>query len=167
MNHMVLQPGQAVFLAAGNLHAYLEGAGVELMANSDNVVRGGLTPKHVDAEELVAVLDTTTGPPPVQTADGPSHSFDIPAAEFALTRLKAGDEPLDERFEPAGPEIVLVTEGLVELRSEGRDGGPATSLTVSKGQAALVVWSDGPYRVISTGPTVAWRAAVGLRAATA
>ena len=52
MNRVVLQPGDAIFLDAGNLHAYLHGAGIEIMANSDNVLRGGLTSKHVDVDEL-------------------------------------------------------------------------------------------------------------------
>ena len=66
LNRVTLAPGEALFLPAGNLHAYLSGAGVELMANSDNVLRGGLTPKHVDVPELLRVLDFTAAPPPVQ-----------------------------------------------------------------------------------------------------
>ena len=57
LNHLILQPGQAIFLDAGNLHAYLLGTGVEVMASSDNVVRGGLTTKHIDVDELLAVVD--------------------------------------------------------------------------------------------------------------
>src|SRR5262249_28273231 len=57
LNRITLEPGQALFLAAGNLHAYLRGMAVEIMANSDNVLRGGLTPKHVDVPELLRVLD--------------------------------------------------------------------------------------------------------------
>ncbi|BDH56299.1 hypothetical protein MTP03_12380 [Tsukamurella sp. PLM1] len=59
LNRVVLEPGQALYLAAGNLHAYVSGAAVEVMANSDNVLRGGLTPKHVDVPELLRVLDFT------------------------------------------------------------------------------------------------------------
>src|SRR5206468_2290429 len=61
LNRLVLRPGEAIFLPAGNLHAYLSGAGVEILANSDNVLRGGLTPKHVDVPELLRVLDFRYG----------------------------------------------------------------------------------------------------------
>ena len=59
LNRVTLQPGEALHLTAGNLHAYLSGAGIELMGASDNVVRGGLTEKHVDVDELLRILDTT------------------------------------------------------------------------------------------------------------
>ena len=62
LNRMHLEPGEAIYLPAGNLHAYLRGVGVEVMANSDNVLRGGLTPKHVDVPELLRVLDFTRPP---------------------------------------------------------------------------------------------------------
>jgi mannose-6-phosphate isomerase len=57
LNLICLKPGQAMFLFAGELHAYLDGLGIELMANSDNVLRGGLTPKHVDVPELLKVVN--------------------------------------------------------------------------------------------------------------
>ena len=59
LNRLVLQPGEAIYLPAGNLHAYLHGTGVEILANSDNILRCGLTPKHVDVPELLRVLDFT------------------------------------------------------------------------------------------------------------
>ena len=62
MNLVTLRRGEGLFVPAGVLHAYLEGLGVELMAASDNVLRGGLTPKHIDVAELLAVLDPTPGP---------------------------------------------------------------------------------------------------------
>ena len=61
MNRITLQPGEALYMPPGNLHAYLSGGGVEIMANSDNVMRGGLTPKYVNVDELLAVLDFTPG----------------------------------------------------------------------------------------------------------
>ncbi len=65
-----LEPGQALFTGPGVLHAYLEGVGLELMASSDNVVRGGLTDKHVDVAELLAILRFETQPPPSLELDG-------------------------------------------------------------------------------------------------
>ncbi len=62
-----LQPGEGLFLGAGNMHAYLSGVGIEIMANSDNVLRGGLTPKHVDVEELLIVTKAESGPVPLVT----------------------------------------------------------------------------------------------------
>ena len=62
LNLVRLEPGEAIYLPAGNLHAYLEGTGLEIMASSDNVLRGGLTKKHVDVPELSRVLDFRAGP---------------------------------------------------------------------------------------------------------
>ena len=95
LNRVTLQPGEALFLPAGNLHAYLSGAGIELMANSDNVLRGGLTPKHVDVPELLRVLDFTAAPPPVDRGrpDGGWIRYDTPVAEFLLRRWEATPPP--------------------------------------------------------------------------
>ena len=88
LNLVVLAPGQALRLDAGNLHAYLHGAGVELQGPSDNVVRGGLTVKPVDVDELLRIVDPTPLDQPV-LPDG--HRFELPAAGVALLRLDAGD----------------------------------------------------------------------------
>ena len=159
LNHVVLAPGEAVFLEAGNLHAYLRGAGVELMANSDNVVRGGLTSKHVDAAELVSVLDATPGPAPVQIPTGAVHRYWSPAPEFALTRLAGALQGAEapEPMDPTGPEIVLATGGRATLVTD--DG---RSLDVDPGQAALVTPGDGPYRLEAREAGVWWRATVGV-----
>lgn len=89
LNHVVLAPGQALRLDAGNLHSYLCGAGIELMGPSDNVVRGGLTDKPVDVDELLRIVDTTPLDEPV-LADG--RRYELPAAGVALMRLSPGDE---------------------------------------------------------------------------
>ena len=89
MRHEVLQPGQAVFMPAGGLHAYLHGTGIELLANSDNVVRSGLTGKHIDVPELLRLLDPAVAVPvlsPRLLADGLA-TFDTPAPEFRLYLL--------------------------------------------------------------------------------
>jgi mannose-6-phosphate isomerase len=86
MRHEVLQPGQAVFMPAGGLHAYLRGTGIELLANSDNVVRSGLTGKHVDVPELLKLLDPSVAVPvltPRLAAPGIT-TFGTPAPEFRL-----------------------------------------------------------------------------------
>lgn len=151
LNHVVLEPGQAVFLGAGNLHAYLRGAGIELMANSDNVVRGGLTSKHVDVEELLDVVDCTPIDPPVQTAVGCLHTFDSPVPEFSLTRVVVSD---DVRLRVQGPEILVVTEGIVEFVTQAGE-----ELAVEAGEPVWVPASDGCY--LARGGGVFYRSAVG------
>jgi mannose-6-phosphate isomerase len=124
LNRVTLAPGEALYLAAGNLHAYLEGAGIELMANSDNVLRGGLTPKHVDVPELLRVLDFSAGPPPVLTGrpDGAWVRYDTPAEEFLLRRLDAGaPDPLGVAVPDGGPRILLCTAGAACVRARGHD----------------------------------------------
>src|SRR5207237_1072709 len=89
-NHLKLAPGEAVFLPAGNLHAYLSGAGIEVMASSDNVLRGGLTTKHVDLAALIEVLDFTDGRVPVlHPVLGPGGlRYPVPVDDFDLTRCQ-------------------------------------------------------------------------------
>ena len=87
LNLVELEPGEALRLDAGNLHAYLRGAGIELMGPSDNVVRGGLTVKPVDVEELLAVVDTSPMPDPVLPV---SARYELPAANVALVRVPPG-----------------------------------------------------------------------------
>lgn len=98
LNHVVLEPGDAIRLDAGTLHAYLHGAGIELMAPSDNVVRGGLTVKHVDVDLLLDVVDTTPFDEPVLP---PSDRYELPAAGVALLRLDPGEHHAAHRHELA------------------------------------------------------------------
>lgn len=89
LNLVELEPGECVRLDAGNLHGYLRGAGIELMGNSDNVIRGGLTAKHVDVDELLATVDPT---PLVEPVLARSDDYALPAAGVALRRLAIGTE---------------------------------------------------------------------------
>lgn len=89
LNLVELEPGQALRLDAGNLHAYLGGAGIELMGPSDNVVRGGLTTKPVDVDELLEVIDTAPLADPVLAVDAPQM---LPTLGVGLVRLDPGDE---------------------------------------------------------------------------
>ncbi len=110
LHRLQLHPGQAMFLPAGVPHAYLRGAGLELMANSDNVLRAGLTPKHVDAAELLEVVRFDSGPPPilepVPHTDSGVATYPTPAAEFGLERITV---PSGTRWQhrAIGPELVL------------------------------------------------------------
>ncbi|MFD3506328.1 mannose-6-phosphate isomerase, class I [Nocardia sp. NPDC058666] len=159
LNRLTLEPGQALFLAAGNLHAYLRGVGVEIMANSDNVLRGGLTPKHVDVPELLHVLDFEPIDLPViepePGGDG-SVRYRTPAPEFALCRfdLDADDEPVV--LADAGPSIVLCTAGTVELSENGR------TLTIERGSAAWISAADTDIKARAVrGPAQLFSACVG------
>ncbi|WP_370324619.1 mannose-6-phosphate isomerase, class I [Euzebya sp.] len=138
LNHVVLQPGQALHLGAGNLHSYLEGVAVEVMAPSDNVVRGGLTSKHVDVDELRRLLDTAPMTPDVQSPSGPVHAYRVDSGAFGLTRAVLDG---DGHVGVTGPGIALVTEGCAQLRGgEPRRGDRTVDLT--RGQAALVRADD-------------------------
>ncbi len=152
LNHVVLQPGEALFLDAGNLHAYLSGIGVELMANSDNVVRGGLTPKHIDVEELLAVVSCDPAPAPIQRPMGATHTYESPVAEFALTRL-VDLEPAADPLEVAGPAIVLATSGHLTLRVAEREQ------RLDRGVPAFLAADTGPVTVTNVG--LAWVARPG------
>src|SRR3954447_9026682 len=152
-NHLKLAPGEAVFLPAGNLHAYLCGAGVEVMASSDNVLRGGLTKKHVDLAALLEVLDFTDGRIPVlHPVLGPGGlRSPVPVQDFDLTRvqLDEGTGVLTTR----GPQVVLCFEGRAVLASA--DG----ELVLEQGQAAFVP-AGAP--VAASGPAMLYRATTAL-----
>lgn len=155
LNRVTLQPGQALYLHSGNLHAYLSGTGVEIMGNSDNVLRGGLTPKHVDVPELMRVLDFTPGPVEVlggDAADADEIVYVTPPREFRLTRLTIGSEPRD--LTHAGPQILLVTEGSVAVESADR------RLAVVRGQSVWIPASERDVRVSGAGQV--FRATDGL-----
>jgi mannose-6-phosphate isomerase len=117
MNIVSLAPGEALFLPAGVLHAYLSGTGIELMANSDNVLRGGLTPKYVDVKELLSVLSFESAPPnyAIKNPTAPGViSYRTKADEFELSRITLDGEL---SFPVKGPEILLCLSGSPELRT--------------------------------------------------
>lgn len=154
LNLVHLEPGDAVYLGAGNLHAYLEGTGVEIMASSDNVLRGGLTKKHVDVPELMKVLDFVAGPvEPLRPrqVDDVERVYETPAREFRLSvidlRSRAGGVTRDL----FGPEILLVTSGAARLGDT----------MMGKGRAAFVPACVRKYTLEGDG--VVYRAAVGQR----
>jgi mannose-6-phosphate isomerase len=152
-NHLKLAPGEAVFLPAGNLHAYLSGAGVEVMASSDNVLRGGLTVKHVDLAALIEVLDFTDGRVPViHPVLGPGGlRYPVPIEDFDLTRIQLDGQA--GSLATRGPQVLLCTEGEAELTS------PEGTLTLSKGRSAFVPAGE---QVTASGPAVLYRATTNL-----
>jgi mannose-6-phosphate isomerase len=148
LNLVHLAPDEAIYLPAGNLHAYLEGAGVEIMASSDNVLRGGLTPKPINVPELLRILkfDETEALPlsPVPAGDG-EWGYPTPAAEFELSRVELeGDASRRERV-PRGPEVLLVSAGHIAL------GWGSGGLALGPGSSAFVPASSPPYALSGTG----------------
>jgi mannose-6-phosphate isomerase len=158
LRHTVLPPGAAVFMPAGGPHAYLHGTGVELLANSDNVVRAGLTSKHVDVPELLNLLDPAALVPVIEPAPaGPGICvYDSPAPEFRLYRAEPGTSEVTLPG-AGGARIVLCTEGAAVLRA-GR--GP---LAVARGQSCYLPAADGA--VSAAGPASLFIAAAGACAA--
>ncbi len=164
LNRITLGPGEGIYLSAGNLHAYLRGVGLEVMANSDNVLRGGLTPKHVDVPELLRVLDfnpTTESQLRAPThPDGLGLIYDTPTAEFAASMLTLGDEQVDHEVDAPsrhdGPQILLCVEGSTTVH------GKCGMLTLTRGAAAWVAADDGPIRLVAHQPAKIFRATVGV-----
>ncbi|MFL0180124.1 mannose-6-phosphate isomerase, class I [Mycobacterium sp. SMC-15] len=164
LNRVSLAPGDAIFVSAGNLHTYLHGVGLEVMANSDNVLRGGLTPKHVDVPELLRVLDFTPTTEealrPATYTDGLEVVYQTPAEEFALSRLTLDGTHLGHEVDaPArhdGPQILLCTEGSITVHAKSK------TLTLHRGESAWVPCDDGPIRLLAQKPAALFRATMGL-----
>ncbi len=123
LNYVRLQPGEALHLTAGNLHAYLGGAGVELMGASDNVVRGGMTEKEVDVDELLRVIDPTPLVEPVLPASG---EYALPEAGSALLRLEPG-----RSHESNGHELAVSLDGTTLYLPPGSQLTPSTTTFVA------------------------------------
>jgi mannose-6-phosphate isomerase len=139
LHHVRLQPGEALFLGAGVPHAYLDGLGVEIMANSDNVLRCGLTPKHVDVPELLRIVRFEAGDPGVLRPEaGPDGEevYETPIDEFRLSRhvLAEGAAPHD--LSRPAPQILLCTAGTVRAGEE--DLTPGHSVFVPAGETVRV-----------------------------
>jgi len=148
LNVVRLEPGEALFLPARELHAYLEGTAIEIMANSDNVLRGGLTRKHVDLPELLATLAFEGRLPqvlkPVESGPG-ERVYRTPAREFELGFLRVAT---DRPYTPSpgrGVEILLGIAGETRILA----GGEATPLRA--GQAVLVPASLPTYEIEGDG----------------
>ncbi len=155
LNLIRLEPNEALYLGAGVLHGYLEGFGVELMANSDNVLRGGLTSKHVDLEELLRVVQFSPQEPNIilprrkklktWKGEGWEDLYPTPASEFLLSVLRfqdveRGEAPLHALM--PGPQILLCGEGAIQIQGESRSvkGGEkkSVSVEVKKGDSVFV-----------------------------
>ncbi|MFF3500482.1 class I mannose-6-phosphate isomerase [Streptomyces sp. NPDC003247] len=162
LNHVRLRPGEALHLGAGVPHAYLRGTGVEIMANSDNVLRCGLTTKHVDVPELLRVVDFRAAEPavltPAATDDG-EERYPVLAGEFALSRYRISGDTAPSLPPSGRPQILLCTVGEAVVTEAG--GG---SLTLGRGQSVYLPATSGECRLTGSDAEV-FRATTGLSAA--
>ncbi|TAM67490.1 MAG: mannose-6-phosphate isomerase, class I [Microbacteriaceae bacterium] len=153
LNRVSLKRGEALYLPAGNIHAYLHGLGIELMSASDNVLRGGLTPKHIDVPELLHVLHFTPKPVPYLRPDLHGDNVEVfrpDVPDFRLVRVALGTDAddldsTDARVELSGPAIALCTDGGVRLR------GLRGEVTLRQGEAAYVTPDEASVTVVGDG----------------
>ncbi|TQJ57879.1 mannose-6-phosphate isomerase type 1 [Arthrobacter sp. SLBN-83] len=163
LNRISLKPGEAVYLPAGNVHAYLHGLGVEVMASSDNVLRGGLTPKHVDVPELLNTIDFHPVAVPMLDAEKTvmdQELFRPPFKEFQLQRIELGPDSGPVPLAQSGAAVVIVVAGEVYLDS------PKGDLQLSRGRSAFIAAAEAPINVHwvagSGEPALAFAVTTGL-----
>ncbi|WP_372696918.1 mannose-6-phosphate isomerase, class I [Arthrobacter sp. JSM 101049] len=164
LNHLTLRPGQAVYLPAGNIHAYLRGLGVEVMASSDNVLRGGLTGKHMDLPELMDIVDFTSWAVPYLDAEGSDLGQELyrpPFEEFQLQRIAlpgeaamAGD---DVAVAQNGPVTLICVAGELVLDS------PQGDLCLARGDSVFIPANEAPVvaKRHGDGPALAFAVTTG------
>lgn len=156
MNVLRLEPGQALFLPEGVLHSYLEGTGIEIMANSDNVIRGGLTSKHIDVAELLKVVNFETHAVErvrTQKRTVAETLYLTPAAEFALSVIELKNGDWFQSGSARNVEILLCIEG----RAIAQEMAPGDRrLTIQRGDSVLVPAAAPAYQLI--GPATLYRA---------
>jgi mannose-6-phosphate isomerase len=159
LNFVELRPGDAMYLEAGELHSYLNGLAMELMANSDNVLRGGLTPKYKDMPELLKLVDFKTGPalPVRPEALGTCESvYQTPAREFMLSVIsvnkgKAFESPWDRSVE-----ILICMEGEANIN----DSGTGEVLALTRGRSVIIPSAVSHYSI--DGMATLYKASVPL-----
>lgn len=157
-NILCLAPGEGIFQDSGVPHAYLEGQNIELMANSDNVLRGGLTPKHVDVPELLKHVVFEETVPNVlvgdQSHDGFKSLYPCSAPDFDLSKISlSNDEKLTATSESL--EIILVVEGEALAESEGE------VLTLHQGEA-MAITADCQYQLTTSKDVTIYMASAGV-----
>jgi mannose-6-phosphate isomerase len=156
MNLVRLAPGEGTFIGPGILHAYLEGRAVEVMASSDNVLRGGLTAKHVDVGELLRILSfAPAGPRRLARGEiEPGRErYAAPVEEFALDRLEIGPRVRVEVGPHEGPQLLVVIEGRATLDT------PSGSSSLERG-ASVYIPPHLAWRLEGTVPAVVFRVSV-------
>ncbi len=146
LNLICLQPGEAMFLATGELHAYLDGMGIELMANSDNVLRGGLTPKHVDVAELLNVLNFSERALDILTPRWKSDAekvYPSQADEFVLSVITAAEGIIYESSTNRSAELMICTQGKAVIKNLATE----EIVTLNRGASVIVPAAVKKYRI--------------------
>ncbi|MEU4686155.1 mannose-6-phosphate isomerase, class I [Streptomyces xinghaiensis] len=151
LNHVRLQPGEALYLGAGVPHAYLQGFGVEVMANSDNVLRCGLTPKHIDVPELLRVTRFESTAPGILRPEAVNgeETYETPAEEFRLSRFAPAEGGAPRQLPSGSPQILLCTAGSVLLTADdGRrlELRPGDSAYAAAGESAELSGAGTVFR---------------------
>ncbi|MET4639059.1 mannose-6-phosphate isomerase, class I [Mycetocola sp. 2940] len=147
VHRVTLSRGEVLYLPAGNIHAYLRGFGVELMAASDNVLRGGLSPKHIDVAELLRVLDFTPLPVPYLAAEHAADGVDLyrpGVPDFELAHVVAADD-VSPTLEVPGPAIAIATAGALTL------AGASGVVELRRGEAVYITPDEGSLAVGGAG----------------
>lgn len=146
LNVIDLAPAQAIYLPSGIMHAYIEGTGLELMANSDNILRGGLTPKHIDIPELLSVLSTEPFMPQIiePPAGASFFRYRTESPEFELSRIAPAEGTA--RFKTSEPAILIGATGEITAKAETGE-----TFTLVRGRTAFVPALGGTIVFSGTG----------------
>ena len=150
LNLIHLQPGEAIFVPAGELHAYLKGAAIEIMANSDNVLRGGLTSKHVDVQKLLEIVQfNESRQQPIKRiqADGGEGIYPASADEFVLSTIDMEEGTSFNSLGKRNVEILILVEGEARIT----DLGSLDTLHLRQGASVLVPAAVSKYRITGNG----------------
>ncbi|QCO97490.1 mannose-6-phosphate isomerase, class I [Arthrobacter sp. 24S4-2] len=165
LNRISLSPGEAVYLPAGNVHAYLHGLGIEVMASSDNVLRGGLTPKFVDVPELLNTIEFESVGVPMLAAETSALGQELyrpPFREFQLQRIVLEPDAAPVPLAQSGAAVIIVVSGSVLLDS------PKGDLHLDRGASAFLPAAEAPVNVHgaagSTEPAVAFAVTTAVEA---
>ncbi|MFI6288843.1 mannose-6-phosphate isomerase, class I [Streptomyces sp. NPDC051018] len=157
LHHIRLQPGEALFLGAGVPHAYLGGMGVEIMANSDNVLRCGLTPKHMDVPELLRVVRFEPAEPAVlrpEASPAGEEVYDTPADEFRLSRLLVARDAAPHDLTVPAPQILLCTEGRITLSGTETETETETETGTGSGSGSGSATAPAGELILGPGESV-------------
>jgi mannose-6-phosphate isomerase len=150
LNLIQLEPGEAIFVPAGELHAYLKGAAIEVMANSDNVLRGGLTSKHVDIQQLLKIVQFKENcQKPIKLVQGEGAEWVYPASadEFILSKIEIEEGISFQSSEKRNVEILIMVEGEAIITDLGSQG----TLRLPQGTSVLVPAAVSKYLITGNG----------------
>ena len=159
MNIVHLEPGQGMYTPSGRLHAYLKGAAIELMANSDNVLRVGLTTKNMDIRELLKILDFRHNEVDIlrpKRRETGEDLYDTPAKEFLLSLISVERDSPFESSSARSVEIMICLEGDAQIS----DLGSGDVLSLTRGTSFIVPAAVDRYWI--EGKATLYRAAVPL-----